>query len=52
MPHGPFYNAAPLVAVVHQAALFDAVAGRLRPAAVAFTRTLWLAPAADTLGGK
>ena len=43
---------APLVAAVHQAALFDAVAGRLRPAAVAFTRALQLVPAADTLGGE
>jgi hypothetical protein len=52
MPHGPLYHAAPLVAAVHQAALFDAVAGRLRPATVACTHALWLAPAADTLGGK
>ena len=52
MHHGPFYNAAQLVAAVHHASLFDEFAGHLRQAAVAFTLAPQLAQAADTLGGK
>ena len=52
MHHGPLYHAAPLGAAVHQASRFDAFAGRLRQAAVAFTRAPQLVPAADTLGGE
>jgi hypothetical protein len=52
MHHRPFYHAAPLVAAVHQASLFDAFAGRLRQGAVACTLAPQLAQAADTLGGK